>query len=352
MPRPAMPPVDRGSSRTAAPGDPPRRTDGRGPGTFGRSPAMVSIRPPAPVVALVAALLLAACAREGADDGLPEGVAVEDLPEGESWNADLRVSEGGVPVLQIAAPYLARFAREDSSFIRLGPAAGDSARVRLSLFDDEGAPRAVLSAAEMRYDETTGRVQASGDVEAELTGRARVRAPRIDTSADGAFEASGGARVELLGETKGTVTAPRVASSAGGGFVASGGARVVLSGAQSGTITARRVESSAGGAFAAEGDARVVLADPRATITARRITGSGSGRRYDASGGARVDPGGGRRLASDRVTWDAGSERFRAPGAFSFESPGERIRGTDLVATADLSRYTFRRASGQIEVEE
>ena len=303
-------------------------------------------------VLLAATLVLAACARDAPGDGLPEGVAVEDLPEAESWDADLRVTENGVPVLAIAAPYLARFAREDSSFIRLGPAASDSSRVRLSLFDDDGAPRAVLSAAEMRYDEATGRVQASGAVEAELVGRARVRAPRVDTSADGAFEATGGARVELLGDTPGTVTAPRVTADAGGGFVASGGARVVLTGARGGTITARRVESSAGGAFVAEGGARVALTDPRATITARRVSGSGSGRRYDASGGARVDAGGGRRLASDRVTWDAGSERFRAPGAFSFESPGERIRGTGLVATADLSRYTFRRASGQIEVEE
>lgn len=302
--------------------------------------------------ALAAALLLAACAREAPDDGLPEGVAAEDLPDSESWAADLRVTEGGVPVLQIAAPYLARFARDDSSFIHLGPTAGDSARVRLSLFDDAGAPRAVLSADAMRYDEATGRVQARGDVEAELVGRARVRAPRVDTAADGAFEATGGARVELLGDTPGTVTAPRVASSPDGGFVASGGARVVLAGARRGTITAERVATRAGGAFSAEGGARVVLADPRATIAARRVTGSGDGRRYDASGGARVDAGGGRSLASDRVTWDAAAERFRAPGAFSFESPGERIRGTDLVATADLSRYSFRRASGQIEVEE
>ena len=298
---------------------------------------MPTVRRSVSLAVLGAALgaALVGCARHDDGDGLPEGIALEDLPDGESWDADLRVSEGGTPVLQISAPYLARFERPDSSFIRLGPAAGDSARVRLVLFDDAGERRAELTAAEMRYEEGSGRVQASGAVEAELAGRARVRAPRVDTSADGAFEASGGARVELLGATEGTVTAERVASSAAGGFVATGDARADLRGATPATLAAPRIESGGDGAFSASGGARVVLSDPAVTLTARRVSGTGR-----------------RTLAADRVSWDAASERFRAPGAFTFTSAGERIRGTGLVATADLSRYTFRNASGQIEVEE
>ena len=366
---------------------------------------------PVLLLGLAAALAAGGCARD--DAALPEGVAAEDLPESESWNADLRVSQDGVPVLQIAAPYLARHTANDSSQIRLGPADGDSARVVLRLFHDDGAPRATLRAGRMRYDETTGRVRARDSVEADLPGTASIRAPDLETGADGAFTASGGARVELRGATPGTVRAqriradssggfaatggarvrlsgaspatvdvPTVQASADGAFTASGGARVVLGGAAPATVEARTVRgradggfaatgrarvalrgntpatimassvrASPGGAFTASGGARVVLSDPAATITARSVSGTPGGR-YTAEGGARVETTGGRALTAARVVWDAGAERFRAPGAFRFVGPGEDVRGTDLVATADLSRYSFRRASGQIEVEE
>ena len=60
----------------------------------------------------------------------------------------------------------------------------------------------------------------------------------------------------------------------------------------------------------------------------------------------------GRRLDAGRVIWNESAGRFRAPGAFSFDGPGQRVRGVGLSASADLSRYSFRRASGQIEVQE
>jgi hypothetical protein len=52
------------------------------------------------------------------------------------------------------------------------------------------------------------------------------------------------------------------------------------------------------------------------------------------------------------VIWDEAAGRFQAPGAFTFGGPGERVRGVGLSATADLSRYSFRSASGEIEVRE
>ena len=350
------------------------------PGTFARCPdAVLRFRP---LLVLTAAALagLAGCARDTAD-GLPEGVAPEDLPESESWNARLRVSQDGVPVLQIAAPYLARHTDGDSATIRLGPAPGDSGRVTLRLFDSDGGPRATLRAGQMRYDETTERVRARDAVEADLPGVASIRAPALSSTADGAFTASGGATVELLGATPGTVRAPTITADslggfaatgganvdlrgdtpasvqaqsirgrADGGFTASGAARVSLRGARPATIAAPTVSARPGGAFTASGGARVTLSDPSATITARTVSGTSS--RYTADGGARVETSGGRTLTAARVVWDAGAERFRAPGAFRFVGPGEDVRGTDLVATADLSRYSFRRASGQIEVEE
>jgi hypothetical protein len=52
------------------------------------------------------------------------------------------------------------------------------------------------------------------------------------------------------------------------------------------------------------------------------------------------------------VSWSEDARRLRAPGSFRFTSPAERVQGVGLVAAEDLSRYSFRRASGELEVEE
>jgi hypothetical protein len=79
---------------------------------------------------------------------------------------------------------------------------------------------------------------------------------------------------------------------------------------------------------------------------------SGSDGRYTATGGVRVLASGGRTLEAERVVWSEAAGRFSAPGAFAFDGPGERVRGVGLSASADLSRYSFRRATGEIEVRE
>ena len=240
---------------------------------------------------------------------------MDDLPEAETWGARLRTSDDGRPIVELDAPYLARYRRApasarldlttpdggvDSAAVFLGPppeAGADSVgRVSVRLFSQTGAPVATVSADRAWLHEASGRLVAEGAVEATV-------------AAEGS---AGGARV----------TAARLQTGRDGGFTASGGATAMLTGRA------------------------------QATVRARTIRGAAGGGRYEASGQAHVDAAGGRRLDAGLVVWDEAAGRFRAPGAFSFDGPGERVRGVGLDATADLSRYSFRRATGQIEVRE
>jgi hypothetical protein len=247
---------------------------------------------------LAAALLLLAtgCVHETAE-GLPPGTSVEDLPESESWGATLRVTAAGAPRLTLSAPYLARYQRPDTAYVFLGPAPGadadSAARVRVEMFSDAGAPTASVTADRAWFHERDGRLVAEGRVAADLTG-------------------GGGARVE----------AARLVTTSGGPFTASGGVTVDLRG------------------------------QAQARVRARSVSGTAGGGRYEAEGAVQVDAAGGRRLEAGRVVWDEAAGRFSAPGAFRFDGPAERVRGVGLSASADLSRYSFRSASGEIEVRE
>lgn len=239
------------------------------------------------------ALLVGGCTRPSS--GLPPGTTVEDLPDGESWDAELRVSNEGRPSLALAAPYMARFQRPDTNYVYLGPPPGtpDSvqSRIAVRLFDEEGQPTASISSRRAWYYEGEGRLVADGRVTAETFGSqsARIEAARLRYTDEGGFSASGGASVDLRG-------------------------------------------------------------NPSATIRAGTVSGALSGRSYTASGNVVVDAGSGRTLRASRVTWDG--SRFRAPGAFQFTGPSERVRGVGLVANGDLSRYSFSRVRGEIDVRE
>ncbi len=271
---------------------------------------------------LAAALVAAAsgCTRHAAE-GLPPGVEVEDLPESESWNAHLRTSADGFSEVEIDTPYLARYTR-DSVYTYLGPAPGDTAAapVTLRLFDADGQPSGSIEAREVWMYADDDRLVAEGRVRATRRGSdgAQIEAARVTVRGE-RIEAEGGVRAEVQGgQTR--VEAPRVVVDAGGAFTASGGAIVQLGGQAQATVRARTV--------------------------------SGADGRYEAEGGVRVVSSGGRFLEAGRVVWSEAAGRFTAPGAFLFDGPGERVRGVGLSASADLSRYSFRRASGQIEVQE
>lgn len=238
---------------------------------------------------LAAALALGSCTRR-TTPGLPPGLTVEDLPESESWNATLRTTDDGLPRLEIDAPYLARFDRADTAYVYLGPPPGDSAGTATVRLYDGGRLAASVTAREAWYYEDDGRLVTRGRVRTSVTGEAGAQ-----------IEATS---VEVRGDTVEAVGAVRAEAQA------AGGAR----------IESRRLLLVRGGDLEASGSARV-----------------------DASGG---------RLSAGRVVWDAGARRFRVPGTFTFDGPGERVRGVGLRATADLGRYSFRNATGEIEVRE
>ena len=278
-------------------------------------------RPPVLLAALLGPVLagaaLGGCTRQPAE-GLPPGVTVEDLPQSESWDVRLRTSEEGRPRVEVEAPYLARFDR-DSASVYLGPSDGDSSAVTLRLYSEAGE-RGSVRAAEVWMDDRDGLVTATGRVRAAVAGPdgAVVQAARVVLDGDD-VTAAGDVTADVLSGGGARVRAPRLALGAGGAFRASGGAVVDLS-------------------------------EAGATVRAATVRGSGS--EYVAEGSVRVTTRGGRTLEAARVVWDRGADRFRAPGAFSFDGPGERVRGVGLTATADLSRYSFRKATGEIEVRE
>lgn len=186
------------------------------------------------------------------------------MPDQESWGAELRISDHGRPSLVMAAAYMARFDNRDTTYAVLGPdpSGGDSSKVRVELFDDQGQPSATLTADELTYFDKERRFEGEGEVEAVL--------------------------------------------------LRAGGAR----------LTADRLTYNEGqGRFIASGDVLVVSQD-------------------------------GKRLTTDEVVWDAESKQLRANGAFRFTTQSERINGVGLVASEDLARYSFSRASGELEVEE
>ena len=281
---------------------------------------------PSPAVLAVAALVAAGGCTRAPAEGLPPGTEIEDLPESESWDAALRTSEDGRPRLEIDAPYLARYRRPDTTFVYLGPAPQGTARsggaVAISVFDDDGAPLADVRAREAWYYEGDGRLVTEGDVQTTVRGDdgADIQARRL-TLDDETVTAEGDVQATVRGGGGAEVRAARLTTRPGGAFTASGGTTVRLGGTA------------------------------QATVRARTVSGSGGGR-YEATGGVRVDASGGRTLQAGRVVWDEGAGQFRAPGAFSFDGPGERVRGVGLVASADLTRYSFRNVTGQIEVAE
>ena len=96
----------------------------------------------------------------------------------------------------------------------------------------------------------------------------------------------------------------------------------------------------------------VLLRAGGARLTADRLTYNEGDGRFVASGNVLVVSQDGKRLTTEEVVWDAGARQLRANGAFRFTTRRERINGVGLVASEDLARYSFSRASGELEVDE
>ena len=318
-------------------------------------PAFLVLRmrrqPPRFTLPLALALLaLGGCARQ-ATEGLPPGVDIEDLPDSEGWDARFRTSADGRPQIQVEAPYLARYTR-DTATVYLGPPPGEAsaAPVALRLFDAQGAPRGSIRAAEVWLYEADGRVVAQGRVRATLAegDGATVEAARM-TLEGARIDAQGGVRASVAGSDGSSVQAERLTME-DGRMEASGDVRASVQSGGGAQIQAARLVTR-GGAFTASGGATVQIGgSAQSTVRARTVSGGGG--RTTAEGGVRVQTSGGRTLEAGRVVWDEAAGRFSAPGAFSFDGPRKRVRGVGLSATSDLSRYSFRQVTGEIEVTE
>lgn len=296
------------------------------------------------------ALGLAGCARQAS--GLPPGVEIEDLPESEAWDVSFRTSADGARQMEVHAPYLARYVR-DSAYVYLGPApsGGAGTPVTVRRFDAGGAEQGTVRAPEVWLYESEGRVVAQGGARATVPEGegASVQAQQL-TLAGGRVEAQGEARAEVQGTGGASVQAARLALE-GGRIDASGGVRASVQSGGGAQIQAPRLVVQPGGSFVASGGATVQI-QGRANATVRARTIRGAGGRYTAEGGVRVETVDGKTLTAGRVIWDEAAGRFSAPGAFAFDGATARVRGVGLSATADLSRYSMRQVTGEIEVSE
>ncbi|MEM6782738.1 MAG: LPS export ABC transporter periplasmic protein LptC [Bacteroidota bacterium] len=118
--------------------------------------------------ALVFVLLLGGCHREAAT--VPADLDLEARPDQESWDATLLVTRDALPRARLAAPYLARYDQADSTYALFQPLPaderppGDTVRVAVQLYDDDGAPSAFMTADQLRYYDRWQQFEAQGDV--------------------------------------------------------------------------------------------------------------------------------------------------------------------------------------------
>lgn len=180
----------------------PRRTHGRDAGYLCGVilPLLIPRRPSFHTVlryaaAFSLAVVVTGCTRLS-EQGNPTIEDMAAVPDQESWNAELRISSEGRPRLVMAAAYMARYERRDTTYAVLGadPLGDDSTLVRVELFDEDGEPTALLFTKELTYFDSERRFEGVGDVEAVLlrAGGARLTAGRLTyNEGDGRFVASG-----------------------------------------------------------------------------------------------------------------------------------------------------------------
>lgn len=103
--------------------------------------------------------------------------------------------------------------------------------------------------------------------------------------------------------------------------------------------------------FSSRGNVHVVLHGEKPTeVDARRLEAREGV--VSLSGSVRLQTETGETLTTELLRFDREAQRLYAPGRFEVRTPTEWVRGTALDARADLSRYTFSNASGELEVHE
>ena len=111
------------------------------------------------------------CQRRSGDDLSMDLVRAENAPDQESWGATFYVTEvpndetGSRTRLKMVADYLARYEREDSTYMLLRSHPDSLARrVTVFFYDDAGDSSATLTADRVFYFDKERRFEARGDV--------------------------------------------------------------------------------------------------------------------------------------------------------------------------------------------
>ncbi len=123
-------------------------------------------------------LLMAGCTRH-----VPQPITSEvqaDLPDQESWEANMRVSEDGRQRFDIVAPHLAKFENDDSTYMLLSAAPDDpDVRVVAYIFNSMGDSMATLTADRIYYYDQQRRFEAEGDVVIETMEKKKLESERL-----------------------------------------------------------------------------------------------------------------------------------------------------------------------------
>ena len=116
--------------------------------------------------------LLAGCTRQAGPPPSAADVPDGPVPDYESWDVTLNLSEQGRPRARLQAPYLARFAVQDSSYTLMEIGPDSTTRVTVYLYDEAGDASATVHADQLFYFDEEGRFEARGDVQVEtVTGK-------------------------------------------------------------------------------------------------------------------------------------------------------------------------------------
>ena len=115
------------------------------------------------VAMLAVAGLLAGCERQSPERTTPRESDLAEQPAHESWGTEFYVSENGIPLVVIKAPYTRQYDHKDSTLTVLS--ASDSERVVATIMDDNGQRSSTVTADEIQYVEQRRHFEALGAVE-------------------------------------------------------------------------------------------------------------------------------------------------------------------------------------------
>ena len=137
---------------------------------------------------VVAILCIGGCGEwQAANERTMADVRAEDAPDEESWDVSFLVTQvphdtaASQPRFAVEAGYMARYARDDTTYTLLRPRADDAdGRVTVHLFDDQGDSSAVLRADRLVYYQDEGRFLARGRVVVQTPDEERLETETLE----------------------------------------------------------------------------------------------------------------------------------------------------------------------------